>query len=198
MIHSNLYGNYRNRRFSEIFPDADTFEAEYKESPLSSGGQAVTNVQTVYYLLYAQYGNSPIANSDENQFKYKVWSTMFMYGPTWEKRLEVQKKLRELSLDDILTGSAAVYNKAFNDGSAPLNKAEEELKYINEQNRTLYKRSKLDAYGMLSELLRTDVTRQFIGEFKKLFMKVVTPERPLWYVTDEYLSAEEIINGGEE
>jgi hypothetical protein len=40
------------------------------------------NVSLVYYLLYARYGNNPIANRDENQFKFKIFSVIFQYGPT--------------------------------------------------------------------------------------------------------------------
>ena len=40
------------------------------------------NATTLYYLLYARYGNSHIVNTDENQFTYKLFSTIFMYGPT--------------------------------------------------------------------------------------------------------------------
>ena len=47
-----------------------------------------------YEDIKAKYGNNPIANKDINQFKYKLFSTVFMYGPTWAKRLDIQKILR--------------------------------------------------------------------------------------------------------
>ena len=39
----------------------------------------------------------------------------------------------------------------------------------------------MDAYAMLIALLETDVTESFLDKFKKLFLKVVQPELPLWY-----------------
>lgn len=59
-----------------------------------------------------------------------------------------------------------------------------ELKYINQQNTTNYKKSLPEAYAILIELLNTDVTSRFLAQFAKLFLKVVSPEIPLWYVTD--------------
>ena len=42
----------------------------------------------------------------------------------------------------------------------------------------------MDAYAMLIALLETDVTESFLDKFKKLFLKVVQPELPLWYATN--------------
>ena len=41
------------------------------------------------------------------------------------------------------------------------------------------------AYGELWELLRADVTGEYLEQFRKLFVKVVTPQRPTLYVTEE-------------
>ena len=180
---NDLYKTYLTRSFADIFPSAEDFLTEFKESsiPVSITD---TNAQTLYYLLYSKYGNSHIANSDENQFKYKVWNTIFMYGPTWEKRLEVQKKLRELSDDEILVGSKAIYNHAFNPSVAPSTQNMTELPYINDQNTTNFKRSKLDAYTLLLELLETDVTEEFIDKFRPCFKQFVRPEKPILFVTE--------------
>lgn len=180
-------GNYRTRTFKQIFSDSDTFAEEYGESGINFGDYGAsfdTNQLTLIYgLLYARYGNSNIASDDENQFKYKVFTTIFMYAPTWFKRLEVQKALRELSLDELQLGSKAIYNSAMNPSGQPTTDTVEELKYINQQNTTKYRKGKLDAYGMLLELLETDVTEKFIGKFKKLFITIVQPDYPLWYIT---------------
>ena len=121
-----------------------------------------------------------------------------MYGPTWEKRLEIQKNIRDLLKDgkiseDLLQGGKAIYNTALNPSTAVQGgenganvgtNTMTELKYINQQNTTNYKKSLPEAYSILIELLNTDVTSRFLAQFAKLFLKVVTPEVPLWYVTD--------------
>lgn len=177
---SSLYGNFRTRTFTDIFGDFETFEEAYNTNgiPVSLTSDSI---KTLYYLLYARYGNSHISSSDENQFKYKLFSTIFMYGPAWQKRLDIQKKLIGLTDDEILVGSSAIYNQALNPSQAPTTQTLEELDYINQQNTTKYKKSKLEAYAALSELIKTDVTDAFIGKFKKLFLVIVEPELPLWY-----------------
>ena len=70
-----------------------------------------------------------------------------------------------LSDDEILIGSKAIYNHAFNPSVAPSTQNMTELPYINDQNTTNFKRSKLDAYTLLLELLETDVTEEFIDKY---------------------------------
>ena len=111
---------------------------------------------------------------------------IFQYGPTWEKRLEIQDKLRKLSIDDLQTGTLSVTNLAKNPGNK-LATDDELIKNVNDQSRTKYKKSKLDAYGQLYALLETDVTEEFLGKFKKLFNKFASPTDLLEYYTKEDL-----------
>lgn len=190
------YNLYSTPLFTDIWKSADEFKTEYLASPSPLNGSihhgetvgTVTypdNVSLLYYLLYARYGNNPIANMDENQFKYKVYSVIFQYGPTWQKKLEIQEKLRGLSDEDLRSGAKAIYNHAFNPSEAPATDSEEALSYINDQNQTINKRGKLDAYGFLWGLLSTDVTEAFVDRFKICFKKVVFPERPVLYEEEE-------------
>lgn len=180
---SSLYGNFRTRTFVEIWNNEEAFANDYNNNGIPVSISSVS-LKTLFYLLYARYGNSNIASSDENQFKYKVFSTIFMYAPAWEKRLDIQKKLRELSDEEIMKGSTAIYNSALNPSTAPSTAALEELPYINQQNATKYKKAKMDAYATLYALIETDVTEELIGKFKKLFITIVEPDKALWYKTE--------------
>lgn len=179
---NSYYGGYRTRTFADIFPDADKFTQAIGEMPFGKHIVGSTlDLSLVYFLLYARYGNSNIAFSDENQFRFSVGSIIFQYGPTWAKRLEIQKALRTLNEADLLTGGKAIYNHSFNPSTAPSTSTLDELITINDQNTTNYKKSKMEAYAYLSELLETDVSEEFIGKFKKLFLTVVAPDYPLLY-----------------
>lgn len=180
---SSLYGNFRTRTFTDIYGSLEEFKDDYTNSGIPTT-LSDSNISTLYYLLYARYGNSNIASSDENQFKYKLMSIIFIYGPAWQKRLEIQKKLMEMSDDEMLKGSTAIYNTALNPSQAPSTETVEELNYINSQNTTKYKKGKLEGYAALYSLIETDVTEAFIGKFKKLFITVVEPDYPLWYKTE--------------
>ena len=177
------YGVNRQKSFADTWSDVSSFLEDYK----TCGIPALIkdeNASTLYYLLYASFGNSTIRNSDINQFKYMIFSRIFMYGPTWEKRLEVQSKIRSLSDKELLAGSKAIYNTALNPSTEPGTDTTEELDYINQQNVTKYQRNKMDAYALLMDLLQTDVTKTFVDGFKPFFKQVATKELPLVYETE--------------
>ena len=192
MICDSVYGNYRTRKFADIWPSADAFIQDYQASAIPQKLK-VADATTLYYLLYARYGNSSIANSDENQFKYKIFSTIYIGGATWAKKQEIQDKLREMTEDEILAGTKAIYNHAFNPQTSPTTNTVDELEYINEQNTTKYKKSKLDGYALLWAILNDGVTETFLREFRYHFLVVVEPQLPLWYVTD--ISGDAVVDG---
>ena len=179
---SSLYGNYRTRTFSEIFEDAATFTSEWRTTEFSKNIETVPT-DLIFYLLYSRYGNSCIAASDENRFKYQLYSIIFQYGPTWNKELTVQKEIRALTIDQFQEGTRNTINNAMNPSTAPSTVDTEELPYVSQQNVSKVKRSKADGYALMLSLLKTDVTEDFMRRFQKLFLTIVEPELPLWYET---------------
>ena len=184
---NTYYGSFRTHTFQEVWKSAAEFSKFLTECDIPLKLKSET-VLTLYALLYARYANSYVASSDENQFKYQVASTVFMYGPTWEKRLEVQDALRKLTLDELKAGAKDIYNSAYNPGTAPGTATLTELTAINAQNTTNRKKSTMDAYANLLALLETDVTKEFIDKFKALFIKIAAPDAPLLYEFTEGLT----------
>jgi len=142
-------------------------------------------IEFIYFLLYANYGNSHIASSDVNRFQFKLMSLVYQYGPLWIKKTEIQKRIRNLTEEEIRSGSKSVYITAQHDGSAPSTDSLEELLHIESQNVTKNQRGKLEGYGLLLELLKTDVTEEFVNKFKKLFQVVSSNECPILYSEEE-------------
>lgn len=184
---NSLYGNYRTKKFVDFYPDADTFFDEVTDSPLYDSELTSENIVKLYYLLYARYGNSNIASSDPNQFKYKMFSIIANYGPIWQKNLEIQKKLRALSDDQIRESTRYINSHAYNPGEGGIvqnDSGDKVLDYINDQNTSKATSPLVGAYdSYLSSL--SNYTDTFIGMFKNLFLTVVQPEKPLWYRMDE-------------
>lgn len=174
---------YNTMTFSDIYNSSESFVSDYENVGFPT---TISNdsAETLFYLLFARYGNNPIANADITQFKYKLFSIVYQYGPTWEKKLDIQSKLRELTDEDIEIGGKAVYNRALNPSIAPSTSALDELEYINEQNTTNYKKSKMDAYTQLYGLLEDNITEFFIRRFKVCFKVFANPETTLLYITE--------------
>ena len=182
IIPGQMIPQYENKYFTQIYDNVELFIEDYKTCglPVILKDESLT---TLFYLLYAKYGNSPIANSDENQFKYKLMSIIFQYGPTWEKRLEIQSDIRNLTLEEARVGFTSINNHAFNPETAPSTQDTEELNFVSDQNVSKSSKSKIEAAKDLWYTLRTDVTVSFLDEFKKLFLKVVRPQHTYIYTT---------------
>ena len=147
--------DYYHGTFQEVWEKASDFVTDYKTSGVNTSAQALglnqitdSELSMIYYLLYSRYGNNPYAADDLYRFKYNLFSTIFMYAPTWLKRLDIQNKLRNLTDDENVAST---------------------------------KKSKIAAYSDLVDLLKTDVTDQFLEKFKKLFLYVVAPQFPYLY-----------------
>ena len=101
MINVDMLPQYDTKLMTDVWSKAPDFVADYQNIGIPTT-ISVQNATTLYYLLYARYGNTPIANYDEEQWKYKIFSIVFQYGPTWEKRLDIQNTLRGLQIDDLV------------------------------------------------------------------------------------------------
>ena len=174
---------YDTKLFTDIYPRVDEFMQDYNSVAFPKT-ISDANAMTCYYLLYSKYGNSPIANLDENQFKYKLFSIIFMYGGMWEKQLEMQIEIRKLSIDDIMKGNKTIWNKALNPNTEPSTSALEEIQEINEQNVQTQKKSIADAYVLLNELLEARFNEDFIERFRICFKQFVIAEFPVLYEDD--------------
>lgn len=173
---------YNTILFQEVWDEPEAFINDFNDSVFNKMTSFDSDVlELVFGLLYAKYGNNPIANNDVNQFKAKVFSVLFSYGPTWLKRLDIQNKLRALSDEEITKGGKAIYNNALNPDGAPATQSLEELARINSQSTTNYKKSRMDAYAQLWSLLDVDVTTEFINKFRICFKQFVRPEETLLY-----------------
>ena len=184
---NEMIPQYSTVLFTDVWDDVDDFKADLAASPFNGvlSTSSPDNASIVFYLLYGRYGNTPIANNDVNQWKFKIFSVIFQYGPTWQKRLDIQEKLRALQENDLLVGQKAIYNNALNPSTTPTTGSLDELTYINSQNTTNLKKSKMDAYMQLWELLKTDITEEFLNKFAKCFKQFVAPENPIIYISDE-------------
>jgi hypothetical protein len=185
IMSNSMLPQYSTVLFTDVWDDVSEFLSDYSSIGIPTTIASDTSATTLFYLLYAKYGNTPIANNDITQFKYKIFSIIFQYGPTWEKKLNIQETIRGLQEADLMAGSKAVYNTALNPSTAPSTGSLDELTYINSQNTTNLKRSKLEAYGMLWEMLDDSLTAKFIEKFAVCFKKFVYPEKPLLYVSED-------------
>lgn len=184
MPYNSNFGSFMTPTLQDIWPDEQSFSDDYNANQINHTLKAATVTQ-IYYLLYAQYGNNNIASTDVNQFKYQVFSIMFTHGLTWERKVEIQASLRGLTNAQLEAGTKMIVNHAYNPDTTPGVTDVEELTYISEQNSTNTKRGSLEAYNALIMLLENDLTTDFLSRFKALFLRIVYPQAPLWYESED-------------
>ena len=165
----------RTLKFGEVYYNADDFYADYTSMGIPTTIKE-SSCRTLFYLLYARFAGSHFSNNNLVQSKLKIFSTIFEYGPTWEKKLTIQAEIRALTLADLQEGAKQIVNHANNPNTAPSTQALTELEFIDEQHATNYKRNKIDAYSSVWNMLATDVTEDFLSRFKKIFVFVTDEE----------------------
>ncbi len=180
---------YITKTFVQVFPRYEVFKKDYDDliSLVSGGVTPLTedNVRATFYLLFARYGNNPIVNYDETQFKFKLMTVIATYGPVWERKKAIQKSLRDLSEAELLQGAKQIYNHAFNPSTEPTTAELEEVTHINDQNTTNNKKSKMEAYSILWANLHVDATDEYINKFKNCFSRFVGDQHPIIYIEED-------------
>lgn len=168
---------YNTKTFVQILPDFDSFKKLFDEDYDQYAKDCITSasLKKLYWLLYSRYADNPIANLSESRFKAKIVAITFQKAPTWEKKLSVQQILRGLTDDELQAGSRTIFNRALHDEREPGTNTDTELPFINAQDVSKQKRSKIDAYAYLMDVLRNDVTEELITSYAKLFSKFVSP-----------------------
>lgn len=195
---------YDTNLFCEIWDSSDSFLADYNNTGSEFTNQVPTtisqeNALMTYLLLFSRYGNNPIANYDVTQFKNKIFTTIWQYGPAWEKRLKMQEDIRGLTLQEITTGTktdwtsdasqsqtnsgsdTTINNHAYNPSTAPSAQSTNELDYIDQQNVAKGSDTRTIS-GTDSKTTGQVVTRSKMDAYAQLWELVATD------VTNDYIS----------
>ena len=156
MSNTSMKPMYDTNLFCEIWDSSDKFLADYNNTGTEFTNQvpptiSQENALMTYLLLFSRYGNNPIANYDVTQFKNKIFTLIWQYGPAWEKRLSMQEDIRNLTLQEITQGTktdwsnegtqsqnnsgtdTTINNHAYNPSTAPTTQSTNELDYIDQQ-----------------------------------------------------------------
>ena len=195
---------YDTNLFCEIWESSESFLADYNNTGTEFTNQVPTtitqeNALMTYLLLFSRYGNNPIANYDITQFKNKIFTLIWQYGPAWEKRLSMQEDIRNLTLQEITTGTktdwssegtqsqnntgtdTTINNHAYNPSTAPSTQDTNELNYIDQQN--VAKGSATSTIsGTDSKTTGQTITRSKMDAYAQLWDLVATD------VTNDYIN----------
>ena len=166
---------YNTRTFKDIWATSDDFNTDLSASAFAG---CIENVTLVYYLLYSRFANSHIVGKDEDQWKIRLFTRLYSCGPTYEKKMAIQKTLREMTDDELLTNGQMISKMGYNPSTVQEDggvNSVSDISTVDQQNSTKTVSGKLNAYANLWLALKTDITSAFINDFKDLFISVILP-----------------------
>lgn len=204
MTSAEMIPQYDTNLFCDIWESSAEFLADYNNTGKDYTNQVPTtisqqNALMTYLLLFSRYGNNPIANYDVTQFKSKIFTIIWQYGPAWEKRLSMQEDIRNLTLQEIQTGTKTdwssegeqsqsnsgsdtiINNHAYNPSTAPSTQTTNELDYIDQQNVAKGTDTRTVS-GTDSKTTGQTVTKSKMDAYAQLWELVATD------VTNDYIS----------
>lgn len=186
----SYFQSFDNVTFSQLWETKESFIETYNETGLPKENYLDDKtLELIWILMLGRFADSTIKPYNTyGAFQVRFMSRIWQYAPTWKKKLDIQNKLRELSLDDgsaLYLGSTAIYNTALNPGTEPSTGDTDELNFINKQNTTKYKKSKLEGLALLNDLLKNDITDAFLRRFDDFFKTIIYSGRTLLYETPE-------------
>lgn len=177
---------YNTMLFGDVFGSDIEFKNEWESSPFfKTGSTAAWKIMDAFYLIAAEYYNSPICGYDINQWKLRFFAKLKQLCPTWSQKVDIQENLQELTEAEAREGNKVIYNQADNPSGAPSTDDLKEIGYIKSQNTSNYKKSRLEALIAKYEVLDDKLNERFIRGFKDLFLRVVAPQCPTLYLGDD-------------
>lgn len=168
-----------NKAFSEVYADYSALQTDFEGRGLNSLGFPSDFPWALFYtLIYGRHGNATIVSPDSylEAWEARFCSIVWQFGPYWLKQTQVQEAIRSLTEDDLIRGGLVVSTNALNPAEEPSETFEglemPKVGTINQQATSQSRRSKMDAYAALSQLLRTDITEGFLRRFDALFRNI--------------------------
>ena len=181
-----LAPEYENLTFDEVFSSDTDFKDKIRDTGLITDASITDNfLKLLYAMLFAKHGSDAIVSANEEQWIFKVALTTASYAPTYLKKQDIQAKLRALNLDELREGYKNIFNHAVNPSTKPSTENTAELPYINDQNVNKGTKSKADAYAYLWEILKWNITDEFLKKYDKLFSMVATTTPRAVYISEQ-------------
>lgn len=180
----SLVRKSNQRRFFDIYNKADDFLSDLNDNYSFFKPSDMTDdyLTKTYWLVAARFGDQAIAGyDDEGRWKLRLFQALNQYGPTWEKKSELQKSIRALSLEQLKETGKVINNTALNPNNEPTT---DELDFISSQYTSKSTMSNIDALNLQYLALNDDLDRDYTDHFKTLFSKFLLPDSPLYLYKD--------------
>ena len=174
----NYFNKPISKRFIDAFPkfkadkgeEGTYFWESWLQSPFYTSDFTEEEMKEIYNHLLAEYYNSHFIYLDDLGIRLNIFHTIEEYYPNVKQRLLIVKNLRELTLDQFKESGVAIDSQ----GSNPkvYKQMDELIDQIDSQTASFQLKSEEQALKAKFFALYDGVMEEFIGRFKKCFVKL--------------------------
>lgn len=136
--------------------------------------------EKIYRALYNNFCNCNIAYDTVDSFLRHFFLTYWDSVEEYSAVFKMIRRIRNLSLDEITSGSISVMNKALNDNAKTDNPLSDIIPYITSQLTSRQYMNKTVAYYQALTSYRNNKLGEFINKFKKHFLFVFEKETDIY------------------
>lgn len=163
---------HRTKLFKDIFPSYDAFKIWYTETDLSDGSDDVPTKRT-FALISNEYSDCHVAFTEEG-FKEHFANDIYTYYKEFEATTKSISDLMALTDKDIEIADQMIMNVA-NIPETESSTSIEEVDFVSQQQKQISKKGTLQVKKEQLANKRAYTVRAFLGKFKHLFIRVLSP-----------------------
>lgn len=169
--------------FSDIFTSKAVMESFANTLGVKSLGvdaviQPISDME--YLALVGRYGSSHIRYHNRYQFMAQFFTLYIEAQERLLSKIKINKRLRNLTEEEALTGSKIITNNATNPDTSPATDAYEPLPYVNSQSAQKERLGEVKGLYGWKHSVGGQAYIEFVDTFKQLFRIVLQEEETVY------------------
>lgn len=167
-----MYNFTKTFVFKELIPSFDKFLELYDEYMIERLYLDNEELEKVYKILFNNYCNCSIAYDTPNAFYRMFFLEIFNSAEDYIIKLNMIRKLRELTVDELVNEYETITNVANNDNAVVSEPLKHIVPYITTQSSSASKGNKANAILRGLSAYRDNEVKYFVDKFKYLFLTI--------------------------
>lgn len=158
--------------FKDLIPSFDKFLELYDNHMIEHINLDDDDLYKVYKILFNNYCNCSIAYDTPNAFYRMFFLEIFNSAEDYIIKLNMVRKLRELTVDELVSEYETITNVANNDNAVVSEPLKHIVPYITTQSSSASKGNKANAILRGLSAYRDNEVKYFVDKFQYLFLTI--------------------------
>lgn len=179
-MRTNYFKNPTRKRFTDAFPQfkkdsLDTSSTSYfletwLTSPFYDSSITESEVEDIYYHLYARYYDSHYIYPDDKGIALNTMEIIHDYYPNLKERLNIIKQLRDMGIEEFAKSGISINSM----GSNPKIETEMDslIDLVDSQSASFQLKSQEQTLKAKFYALKDGLYDEFLDRFKRCFVKL--------------------------